>query len=46
MLDFAARHKIQCIVEKFPMTLDGVSEAVDKLRSGKMRYRGVLGWDY
>lgn len=45
MLDFAARNKIYTVAEKFPMTLQGVSAAVDKLRSGKMRYRGVLSWD-
>jgi len=46
MLEFAARHKISCIVEKFPMTLDGVNQAVNRLRDGKMRYRGVISWDY
>ncbi|PYI05405.1 NADP-dependent alcohol dehydrogenase [Aspergillus sclerotiicarbonarius CBS 121057] len=46
MLDFAARHQITCMVEKYPMTLAGVREAVDRLRDGKMRYRGVLGWEY
>ncbi|KAF5346973.1 hypothetical protein D9758_010126 [Tetrapyrgos nigripes] len=42
MLDFAARNEIHVMAEKFPMTLQGVNEAVEKLRSGKMRYRGVL----
>lgn len=46
MLDFAARHGIHSIVEKFPMTLKGVQEAVAKLRDGKMRYRGVISWEY
>ncbi|KAL3492313.1 NADP-dependent alcohol dehydrogenase [Aspergillus germanicus] len=46
MLDFAARHKISCIVEKCPMTLDGVSRAVNRLRDGQMRYRAVIGWEY
>lgn len=46
MLDFAARQSIHSIVEKFPMTLEGVNEAMEKLRSGKMRYRGVLSWEY
>ncbi|KAE8352276.1 NADP-dependent alcohol dehydrogenase [Aspergillus coremiiformis] len=46
MLDFAARHKITPIVEKYPMTLHGVSEAVNRLRNGKMRYRAVISWDY
>lgn len=42
MLEFAARHGIRPIIEKFPMTLDGINEAMEKLGSGKMRYRGVL----
>ncbi|OJJ32708.1 hypothetical protein ASPWEDRAFT_116085 [Aspergillus wentii DTO 134E9] len=46
MLDFAARHNISCIVETFPMTLDGVNEAVNRLKDGKMRYRGVVSWEY
>ncbi|CAK5277613.1 unnamed protein product [Mycena citricolor] len=42
MLDFAARHQIQPIIEVFPMTKAGVQAGMDKLRAGKMRYRGVL----
>lgn len=42
MLDFAARHAIKPQIEKFPMTLAGVKDAMQKLRDGKMRYRGVL----
>ncbi|OOF98236.1 hypothetical protein ASPCADRAFT_164643 [Aspergillus carbonarius ITEM 5010] len=45
MIDFAARHKISSIVERYPMTLEGVTEAVDRLQSGKMRYRGVISWN-
>lgn len=45
MLDFAARHRIYSIVEKYPMTLEGVTEAANRLRDGKMRYRAVLSWD-
>jgi uncharacterized zinc-type alcohol dehydrogenase-like protein len=40
MLDFAARHNIKPIIEKFPM--DRVNDAIDRLRSGKARYRVVL----
>ncbi|OJJ88327.1 uncharacterized protein ASPGLDRAFT_71408 [Aspergillus glaucus CBS 516.65] len=36
MLDFAARHRIYSIVEKYPMTLEGVTEAANRLRDGKM----------
>lgn len=42
MLSFAARHGIRPIIEEFPMTLKGVTEALDKLAMGKVRYRGVL----
>ncbi|KAK0654879.1 NADP-dependent alcohol dehydrogenase [Cercophora newfieldiana] len=42
MLRFAAKQGIKPIIETFPMTRDGVEEAMTKLRDGKMRYRGVL----
>lgn len=42
MLAFAGEHKIKPWIEKFPMTLEGVAEAFEKLETGKMRYRGVL----
>ena len=40
MLDFAVRHEIRPVIEKFPM--DQVNEALDHLKSGKARYRIVL----
>jgi alcohol/geraniol dehydrogenase (NADP+) len=40
MLDFAARQKVEPVVEVFPF--DQVNEAMEKLRSGKPRYRIVL----
>jgi len=40
MLDFAARHQLAPIVEVFPF--DQVNAALDRLRSGKARYRVVL----
>lgn len=42
MLEFAAHHKIEPIIQKFPMTVEGITEALDKLSKGEMRYRGVL----
>ncbi|KAK3619553.1 hypothetical protein LTR56_023933 [Elasticomyces elasticus] len=42
MLDFAGRHQIKPWVEEFPMTTEGVTEAFERLETGKMRYRGVL----
>lgn len=40
MLDFAARHEIAPVVEMFPMS--EVNAALERLRSGKARYRVVL----
>lgn len=42
MLDFAARHKIRPVIEEFPMTKEGITEAFEKLDKGKVRYRAVL----
>jgi D-arabinose 1-dehydrogenase-like Zn-dependent alcohol dehydrogenase len=42
MLEFAARHNIQAMIEEFPMTEEGITEAFDKLDAGKLRYRAVL----
>jgi len=40
MLEFAARHDIRPVIETYPM--DQVNEAMERLRSGKARYRIVL----
>ena len=40
MLEFAARHKIKPIIEKF--RLDQINEAFERLKSGQTRYRIVL----
>lgn len=42
MLEFSAKHAIKPIVQEFPMTEQGIEEAMSTLRDGKMRYRGVL----
>jgi D-arabinose 1-dehydrogenase-like Zn-dependent alcohol dehydrogenase len=42
MLQFAARHCIKPIVMTFPLSQNGIEEAMEILRQGKMRYRGVL----
>ncbi|KHN95288.1 NADP-dependent alcohol dehydrogenase [Metarhizium album ARSEF 1941] len=42
MLAFAAKKGIKPQIEKFPLTKDGLVEAMARLREGKMRYRGVL----
>lgn len=41
MLEFCAVHGIKPMVEKFPMSVDGIEAAYKKLEEGKMRYRGV-----
>ena len=40
MLDFCARHGIETVAEKYPMS--DLNEAFDKLRNGSPRYRLVL----
>lgn len=42
MVDFAARHKIRPIIEQFPMTVDGITNAFAKLEKGQIRYRAVV----
>lgn len=42
MLDFTALHDIKPIVMEWPMNEKGIEEAMETLRTGKMRYRGVL----
>lgn len=42
MLEFAALHEIKPIIQEFPMTVEGIEDAMQTLRDGKMRYRGVL----
>ncbi|KAL1650842.1 hypothetical protein SLS58_000961 [Diplodia intermedia] len=42
MLEFAARHQIKPLVNKFPLSVRGIEDALETLDSGKMRYRGVL----
>ncbi|KAJ5173571.1 uncharacterized protein N7500_001502 [Penicillium coprophilum] len=42
LLEFAAAKKITPTSMTFPLTKDGVEAAMQTLRDGKMRYRGVL----
>ncbi|UNI24722.1 Alcohol dehydrogenase (NADP(+)) [Purpureocillium takamizusanense] len=42
MLDFAAFHDVRPIVEKFPMTEEGIAAALDRLEKGQVTYRAVL----
>jgi uncharacterized zinc-type alcohol dehydrogenase-like protein len=40
MLDFAGRHKIRPVIEKF--SFDDINKAVTRLRNGQAHYRIVL----
>lgn len=42
MLEFAAFHGIKPMIQKFPLDVDGITEAMRKLNEGDIRYRGVL----
>lgn len=42
MIEFSALHKIGPTVQKFPMTTEGITKAIETLESGDKRYRGVL----
>ncbi|KAH7313540.1 alcohol dehydrogenase [Stachybotrys elegans] len=42
LFEFAARKNITPTVMTFPMTVDGVEDAMQKLRDGEIRYRAVL----
>jgi uncharacterized zinc-type alcohol dehydrogenase-like protein len=44
MLAFCGRHQIAPVIERFPMSR--VNDALDRLRSGKARYRVVLESDF
>lgn len=42
MLAHVAQHGIKPVVETFPMTEDGIAQAMERIEQGKMRYRAVL----
>ena len=42
MLAFAAHNHVKPAIEKFEFSETGFAEALTKLNSGKLRYRGVL----
>jgi D-arabinose 1-dehydrogenase-like Zn-dependent alcohol dehydrogenase len=46
MLEFAAFHGIKPMVVRYPMSLEGINDAMKTLEEGKMRYRGVLSTEY
>ncbi|KAF2813293.1 GroES-like protein [Mytilinidion resinicola] len=42
MLDFAVLHGIRPVIEKFPLTLEGLAEAKAKMEKGELRYKAVM----
>ncbi|ORY05055.1 chaperonin 10-like protein [Clohesyomyces aquaticus] len=42
MLEFAAFHGVKPWIEEFELSEKGIEDAIGKLRSNKLRYRGVL----
>jgi D-arabinose 1-dehydrogenase-like Zn-dependent alcohol dehydrogenase len=42
MLDFAVLHNSTPIIEKFPLTQQGIEDSLKMLESRRMRHRGVL----
>jgi D-arabinose 1-dehydrogenase-like Zn-dependent alcohol dehydrogenase len=42
MLKFAARHGIKPMIERFPMSKQGLTDAMARLDEGTLRYRAVL----
>ncbi|KAL2160304.1 hypothetical protein VTH06DRAFT_1477 [Thermothelomyces fergusii] len=42
MLAFAATHAVRPVVQTFPLTEEGIREAMDRLDQGKIHYRAVL----
>jgi D-arabinose 1-dehydrogenase-like Zn-dependent alcohol dehydrogenase len=42
MLAFAAVHGIRPVIQTFPMTEEGIKEALDRLDKGEVKYRAVL----
>ena len=42
-IEFAQIQGVKCMIEKYP--LDKVNDAVERMLSGKVRFRGVLTMD-
>lgn len=42
MLEFAALHGITPVVQEFPMSEEGIKDAMDKLEKGEVHFRAVL----
>ena len=42
VIQFAARNQVKPVTMKFPMTKDGIEEAIRMLEEGQIRYWAVL----
>ena len=42
MLEFSAYHNIKPVIQKWPMSEQGIKEAFKRLDENTMRYRGVI----
>jgi len=42
MLEFAALHNIRPTIEEYELSEEGIAEALGRLTTGKLRYRGVF----
>jgi D-arabinose 1-dehydrogenase-like Zn-dependent alcohol dehydrogenase len=42
MMDFAAQHGVRPQIQKWPMTQQSVTDTIQTLKDGKMKYRGVV----
>jgi D-arabinose 1-dehydrogenase-like Zn-dependent alcohol dehydrogenase len=42
MLKFIVAHNIKPTIQKFAMSVDGITNALKKLNAGEVRYRAVL----
>lgn len=42
VLDFAALHKIKPVIQTYPMTEEGITEAMEKLDRGEVHFRAVI----
>lgn len=42
VLEFAALHKIKPVIQTYPMTEEGITEAMNKLDRGEVHFRAVI----
>ena len=44
LMEFAVDHAVKPTIVRFPLTEEGIEDAVQKLQQGKIRYRAVLAY--